>query len=135
MEFGRSASRRDFLAQGVGGFALLVSGPVACGESRVDSGLAALRAHQVGGLEAVGRHYLATRSDAPTSDILLAELPPSLRRAWIEGGGSRALPEIDLGEVVRADFAAGRLQSLRGWWMSQAELRICALVALGDGRS
>lgn len=41
----------------------------------------------------------------------------------------------DVGEAIRADFAAGRTVPLDGWVLSRTEAELCARVALRDGES
>lgn len=75
----------------------------------------------------VGRAYLDTRPDEDDEGRLveLLEARPEWRSVKSAEDARRALARAS-----RADFAAGRIVDVRGWYLSEAEGRACALATL-----
>jgi hypothetical protein len=68
----------------------------------------------------LGRAYLATvTTDA---DALAAAVTAGLP------GSGRLRTEV--AALIRADYAAGRIECLNGWLLSRTEARLCAIAAL-----
>jgi hypothetical protein len=130
--------RREFLA-GVGGAAAagLIAPALAtlgcAGEADLERALVGLLSDPAGAA-AVGREWRAQARDEADATQLVESLAGERLVEW------RALAARDTGALhaeLRArhaeDFAAGRVASLRGWVLSQTEVRLCALADLRAG--
>ena len=71
---------------------------------------------------ALGRAYLATLPTPPSADALTAAVTAGLP------GTVRLRTEI--AALIRADYAAERIECLDGWLLSRTEARLCAIAAL-----
>ena len=105
-------------------------------------GAIAARASSRGALrEALGSPLAARESAAAVGDAFLrrrpeeADAPALRRRLALPSCPVQELPaaiRLRLGASHREDFRAGRVCELRGWTLSETELRLCALLHL-DG--
>jgi predicted protein tyrosine phosphatase len=81
---------------------------------------------------AVGREFLEGFPDEADAGTLVARLAGAQRPAWEALAATQ--PER-LAEALRArhreDFAHERVLRIRGWVLSETEVRLCALAALG----
>jgi hypothetical protein len=73
-------------------------------------------------VQALGRAYLAGLQRPPSAAALA-------RAIWQELDGAGPL-RARVADLVRRDFAAGRVASANGWLLSQTEARLCALAVL-----
>jgi hypothetical protein len=130
----RGWSRRRFLRVS-GSLAALAAAGVAVGP-RSPVNASARLASLVPSREsarAVGREYLAARTDRPGADLLVAELRrgvPSLDRLVASGSDGELRAATDA--AVRRDFAIEDVVHVRGWILSKTEARLCGLTALAD---
>jgi hypothetical protein len=80
---------------------------------------------------AVGRQYLESSPDGPDADTVLDRLVGPRLREWEALAASdpdRLVQELRLQH--RSDFAHERVVAIRGWVLSETEVRLCALAAL-----
>ena len=71
----------------------------------------------------LGRIYIAGLPRPPAAWELSSPV-------WHSLSGRGAIRD-QLAELIRCDFAAGRLECLDGWLLSLTEARLCGLAALG----
>jgi hypothetical protein len=122
------------------GFLALLAGPLLAGAAAC-TGSSALRAALAGffadrrSARAVGAEYLRLFPDEDDDTRLVRRLAGGRRRE-LEWERLAAADPDALFERVRErhrdDFAAGRTVGLRGWVLSETELRLCALAARSD---
>lgn len=134
-------SRRGFLAR-TGAGILVLSGGLAAGCKVMFAPDARAVAAELTGLlrrrdmaHELGRRYIST------GGLLEAQSMESLTRTLLDSLG------IDLDKVtllplanlmsalvarIRDDFARGRTAAVDGWVLSEAEVRVCAILYLGD---
>lgn len=99
------------------------------------SGLAAVSMTGVANTSAARTPALAAIDEVGATEIgraWLALHPEStavLRATVFPKGQENASP--DLAQRVRVDFRNGALFSHKGWFLSETEARLCALIALG----
>lgn len=128
-----SLSRREAL-RALGAGVLFVCAPAACGRRGGDRlgeaarSLAATRSRRVAA-RAVGEHYLAGLDRPPDLPALLGELLGGMQPAWADEAEAQRF----VADCHARDFAEGRIADVDGWWLSETEARLCALVALVDG--
>lgn len=77
-----------------------------------------------GRVRELGRRYRAAVPAEDDREALVAALQSEL------GSGPPFTVDSRLEEQVRADFAAGRTVTLKGWVLSRTEARQCALFSL-----
>ena len=103
---------------------ILLLGAAWCGAARAASPAQALldlfddpaRAH------AIGRAYLAGLAHRPAAEALA-------RSVWQDLAGPGPV-RSQVADLVRRDFAAGRIECADGWLLARTEARLCALAAL-----
>ena len=92
--------------------------------------LTALLAHSESA-KVIGTEYLLNYPQEANVHTLLDQIDA---RITASDGGLFSTPDQHLREqldgVVRADFAADRIVTLRGWVLSATEVRLCALAVL-----
>jgi hypothetical protein len=135
-----STSRRRFLA-GLAGFGLaaLAGGGLTfvlrrSARTRPGDVVVALLPHGRSAV-AVGRAYLAARPQEADVERLASELelPADLPDLESQAGLATLVALAgSLSSRHRADFREGRVVELEGWVLSETELRLAALAALGD---
>jgi hypothetical protein len=84
---------------------------------------------------AIGQEYLLGSPGEASLDFLVRTIASAL------GGTPNQVARIARRELraryqsrQRSDFAEGHMVSVQGWFLSQTEARLCALVALVEGR-
>jgi hypothetical protein len=137
MSRAREIERRAFLRGAGAGAALGLAAPAllawlaGCGrESALAGSLSGFFADP-GSARAVGRQVLELSPDAPDADTVLERLAgPRLRRweALAASDPDRLAQELRLQH--HSDFAHERVVAIRGWVLSETEVRLCALAAL-----
>ena len=73
-------------------------------------------------VQSLGRAYLASLKQPPSAAALAGAV-------WQELDGVGTL-RAQVADLVRRDFAAGRIACANGWLLSHTEARLCALAAL-----
>ena len=83
----------------------------------------------------IGLAYLRIHPEEASESFLLAAMArrPALMRALSAAPDTAAVFRI-LDDVVRADFAAGKIVKCSGWILAKSEARACALFALRAAR-
>jgi hypothetical protein len=125
------AGRRRLLLAAVGLAASVAIGPGAIGlvldrldaAERVSTALRKLVPHRESAAD-LGRAYLETAAAEGSA----------MRLASLIIGGTSVAPGREAARVasnIRADFAAGRVVTVRGWIVSRTEARLFALCAIG----
>ena len=83
---------------------------------------------------AVGREYLELSPDEADAATVLERLAGAHLREWealVASDPERLLQALRLQH--RGDFAHERVVAIRGWVLSETEVRLCALAALAAG--
>lgn len=110
----RTLSKRRLLQAFVGVGAVALTGAAQAGVAAPLAGIDAAGAGQI------GQAWLSARQGV-TARALSADLfPRGLTDNAVRGTSDR----------IRADFARGAVFAHRGWFLSETEARICALIAL-----
>ena len=60
----------------------------------------------------------------------MAQAPAALTGSVLQGLSGAGPLRAQVAELVRQDFAAGRMACVDGWMLSETEARLCALAAL-----
>jgi hypothetical protein len=126
--------RREFLKGAGGAAAAGLIGPAlsfACArDATLERALVDLLSDPAGAA-AVGREWLAQAPDEAGAARLVEALAGAQLAEWrqLAAGGADALRPLVRARHVE-DFAAGKLASVRGWVLSQTEVRLCALADL-----
>ena len=74
----------------------------------------------------IGKHYMHTTLPPETKSELISWL--QTRIGAVSGADGSVYQKIDTS--IRGDFSNDKIAIIQGWWLSETEVRMCALAAV-----